>query len=317
MTTIIKLEQIKACLANIDLTNAMQEAFIQYSNGNAIVPPVGELLFDEPKGDVHIKYGYIKNDDYYVVKIASGFYQNPQQGIASSQGLMLLFDQKTGVPKAVLLDQGHLTDIRTAAAGALAAKYFAPKDITAIGIIGTGIQARLQLLHLQQHTPCKTIWVWGRNAENLAKFAVQLPGEFQVNIANSPRQVASHANLIVTTTPSETVLLQTDDIQPGTHITAIGADTANKQELAAGILKKADIVVVDSVPQSRSRGEVFQAVSAGEIAPSAIIELGTAIQNPKLHRLNDQQITLVDLTGVAVQDMMIAKAVYVNSILNQ
>ncbi len=317
MTTIIKLEQIKASLANIDLTNAMQEAFIQYSNGNAVVPPVGELLFDEPKGDVHIKYGYIKNDDYYVVKIASGFYQNPQQGIASSQGLMLLFDQKTGVPKAVLLDQGHLTDIRTAAAGALAAKYFAPKKITAIGIIGTGIQARLQLLHLQRHTPCKTIWVWGRNAENLAKFAAQLPDEFQVNIASSPRQVASHANLIVTTTPSETALLQTDDIQPGTHITAIGADTAHKQELAAGILKKAAIVVVDSVSQSRSRGEVFQAVSAGEIALSAVIELGTAIQDPKLQRLNDQQITLVDLTGVAVQDMMIAKAVYVNSILNQ
>ncbi len=317
MTSIIKLEQIKASLANIDLLNAMQEAFIQYSNGNAIVPPVGELLFDEPKGDVHIKYCYIKNDDYYVVKIASGFYQNPQQGIASSQGLMLLFDQKTGVPKAVLLDQGHLTDIRTAAAGALAAKYFAPKKITAIGIIGTGIQARLQLLHLQQHTPCKTIWVWGRDAKNLAKFAAQLPSEFQVNIASSPRQVASHANLIVTTTPSETALLQADDIQPGTHITAIGADTANKQELAAGILKKADIVVVDSVPQSHSRGEVFQAVRAGEIAPSAIIELGTAIQDPKLQRLNDQQITLVDLTGVAVQDMMIAKAVYVNSIRNQ
>ncbi|EPJ46096.1 MAG: hypothetical protein OFPII_22590 [Osedax symbiont Rs1] len=317
MTTIIKLEQIKASLANIDLTNAMQEAFIQYSNGNAIVPPVGELLFDEPKGDVHIKYGYIKNDDYYVLKIASGFYQNPQQGIASSQGLMLLFDQKTGVPKAVLLDQGHLTDIRTAAAGALAAKYFAPKKVTAIGIIGTGIQARLQLLHLQRHTPCKTIWVWGRNAENLAKFVAQLPGEFQVNIASSPRQVASHANLIVTTTPSETALLQTDDIQPGTHITAIGADTAHKQELAAGILKKAAIVVVDSVSQSRSRGEVFQAVSAGEITLSAVIELGTAIQDPKLQRLNDQQITLVDLTGVAVQDMMIAKAVYVNSILNQ
>jgi len=317
LTTIIKLEQIKASLANIDLTNAMQEAFIQYSNGNAIVPPVGELLFDEPKGDVHIKYGYIKNDDYYVLKIASGFYQNPQQGIASSQGLMLLFDQKTGVPKAVLLDQGHLTDIRTAAAGALAAKYFAPKKVTAIGIIGTGIQARLQLLHLQRHTPCKTIWVWGRNAENLAKFVAQLPGEFQVNIASSPRQVASHANLIVTTTPSETALLQTDDIQPGTHITAIGADTAHKQELAAGILKKAAIVVVDSVSQSRSRGEVFQAVSAGEITLSAVIELGTAIQDPKLQRLNDQQITLVDLTGVAVQDMMIAKAVYVNSILNQ
>jgi len=168
MATVIHRKEITAIVENLDVVAAMEEGFIQYSKGNTVVPPVGELLFEDPKGDAHIKYGYIKNDDYYVVKIASGFYDNAKLGIPSSQGLMVLFDQKTGVPKAVLLDEGYLTDIRTAAAGALAAKYFAPKEITGIGIVGTGIQARLQLKYLQTITSCDVVWIWGRNTNHVA-----------------------------------------------------------------------------------------------------------------------------------------------------
>ena len=152
MSTIIHLAEIKKRLKNIDVAAAMEEGFIQYSNGNTVVPPVGELIFDNPPGDVHIKYGYIKKDTYYVIKIASGFYENPKLGIASCQGLMLLFDQKTGELAAVLLDEGHLTDIRTAAAGALVAKYFAPPQIKAIGIIGTGMESREGIITIQATT---------------------------------------------------------------------------------------------------------------------------------------------------------------------
>ena len=117
MTSIIKLPEIKTLLKSIDVVAAMEEGFIQYSNGNTVVPPVGELIFEEPKGEVHLKYGYIKNGDYYCVKIASGFYDNPKLGVAAGQGLMLLFNQETGVPESILLDEGYLTDVRTAAAG--------------------------------------------------------------------------------------------------------------------------------------------------------------------------------------------------------
>ena len=120
MATIIKLQDILAIVKNIDVVGAMKEAFVQYSNGNTVVPPIAELLFEKPKGDTHIKYGYIKDDEFYCIKVASGFYENPKLGISSSQGLMLLFNQKTGEPVAILLDQGKLTDIRTAAAGASA-----------------------------------------------------------------------------------------------------------------------------------------------------------------------------------------------------
>lgn len=319
MTAIIKLPEIKQSLGSINLVQAMQEGFIQYSNGNTVVPPVAELLFDAPKGDTHIKYGYIKNDDYYVVKIASGFYQNPQLGLASSQGLMLLFDQKTGVPCAILLDEGYLTDIRTAAAGALVAKYFAPQVISGIGIIGTGIQARQQILQLQalygsaHHEGqgiCKELWLWGRNAQSAKTLAAQLSDCFNVHVAQSAAEVAAHANLIVTTTPSEIALLNASDIQAGTHITAVGSDTEHKQELDSQILAKADIVISDSIAQSKSRGEIYRALKAGVIDDQKAIELGTAIQDSALMRTHDQQITVADLTGVAVQDIMIANAVY-------
>ena len=316
MSVVINLEQIKNIVKEVDLISAMEQGFIQYSNGNTVVPPVGELLFDEPKGEAHIKYGYIKNDDYYVIKIASGFYQNPQLGLASSQGLMLLFDQKTGVPKAVLLDEGHLTDLRTAAAGALVAKYFAPRDIKAIGIIGTGIQAKLQLLHLQKHTPSRQMWLWGRNKANVEKFKEELACDFDIHIAASPGEVAQNSNLIVTTTPSEIALLNADDVQAGTHITAVGSDTVDKQELDSQLLSKAEIVVVDSIPQSQSRGEVYRAVQDGAIAESKVTELGLAIQKPSLQRTSEDQITIADLTGVAVQDIMISKAVYQGFIKN-
>ena len=312
MTSILRLPEIKKLLKDVEVVAAMEEGFIQYSNNNTVVPPVGELLFENPKGEAHIKYGYIKNGEYYCVKIASGFYNNPSLGVASGQGLMLLFNQKTGVPEAILLDEGHLTDVRTAAAGALVSKYFAPKNITAVGILGTGVQARLQLEFLQEHNPCKNVWIWGRNQENARKYKEALGKEFEINIAQSPAEVAMNCNLIITTTPAEQPLLFADDIKEGTHITAVGSDTSSKQELETAILKKADLVIADSLPQSKTRGEVYQATSDHSISLERISELGAAIQDASKHRSNDRQISVADLTGVAVQDIMIAKAVYIN-----
>jgi len=263
MPTVIELDDIKKALDSVDVVAAMEKGFVQYSNGKVVVPPVGELIFEDPPGDVHIKYGYVKNEDYYVIKIASGFYENPKLGVASGQGLMLLFNQKTGELVSILLDEGYLTNIRTAAAGALVAKYFAPQKVEAIGIIGTGVQAKLQLLYLQKVKPCKRVWLWGRNTENAEKLKADLGGEFEITVASTPTEVAQNTNLIVTTTPSENPLLKVDAIKPGTLITAVGSDTANKQELESEILQMADLIIADSLPQSKSRGEVYQANKAG------------------------------------------------------
>jgi len=310
MPAIIELKEIKAIVKNIDVIAAMQEGFIQYSNGNTVVPPVGELLFENPPGDVHIKYGYIKQNDFYVIKIASGFYENSKLGLPSSQGLMLLFSQKTGALKCILLDEGHLTNIRTAAAGALAAKYFAPKQLNAVGIIGTGTQAKMQLLQLQKSKPCKTVWLWGRNKDHTQQLKTALGEEYEVHIATTCAEVAQNTNLIITTTPSETPLLKAADIKAGTLIIAVGSDTKDKQELESEILQKADLLIVDSIPQSKSRGEVYKATKAALITLEKVVELGQAIQQSNLQRTSENQIIVVDLTGVAVQDIMIASAVF-------
>jgi len=308
---IIQLSQIKNALKSIDLFKDIEEGFKSYSRGDAVIPPVGEMIFEDPPGDLHIKYGYLKSGQFYVVKLASGFYQNPQLGLSSSQGMMLLFDQKTGVVKGVLLDHGYLTDIRTAVAGAIAAKYLAPKAVSCIGIIGTGIQGKFQLEYLSSVTTCRKVIVYARSTEKGEAYKNHFKGtDWQIEVTDDLQYLAENSRLIVTTTPAKAPLLEAEWIQAGTHITAMGADTAEKIELATQILGKADVVVVDSISQSETRGEVYQAVRAGTIRRTQAIEFGKVIADPTLGRTSPNQITVADLTGVAVQDLMIAKAVY-------
>ena len=306
---IITLGQIKEILLSLDLLPEIEAGFAAYSAGKAVVPPVGELLLD--KGDVHIKYGYLKEDDYYVIKIASGFYDNSALRLPSGNGLMLLFKQKTGELVTVLLDEAHLTDIRTAVAGAIAAKYLAPKNVQRIGIVGTGIQARLQLEHLKQVNSTHDVLVWGRGEEQLRQYKTEMEKHgFRVEATLDAAEILKTCNLVVTTTPATEPLLHARDLQPGTHITAVGSDTPLKQELDAAILKRADLVVVDSISQCLERGETHQAIKAQQITSEKLIELGNIISKKASGRSSDTQITIADLTGVAVQDIKIAEAVY-------
>ncbi|UCG26332.1 MAG: ornithine cyclodeaminase family protein [Chloroflexota bacterium] len=310
---IIALEEIKEILPSIDPLPAIEAGFVAYSAGRAVVPPVGELLLE--RGEVHIKYGYIQDEAYYVVKIASGFYGNPALGLPSSNGLMLLFEQRTGALRCILLDEGHLTDVRTAVAGAIAAKYLAPGQVRRIGIVGTGIQARLQLRFLHGLTPCRDVLVWGRGRRQLDAYTADLADlDFQIETTLEAADVLRRCNLVVTTTPSAEPLLFASNLRPGTHITAVGSDTPHKQELDAAILGQADVVVADSISQCLVRGEIHRALRAGLIAEADLVELGGIISGQTPGRTSDRQITVADLTGVAVQDMNIAEAVYLWSV---
>lgn len=306
---VYSLEQIKTVLPQIDLLPAIEAGFVAYSAENATIPPVGELLLD--KGEVHIKYGYIDQQDYYVIKIASGFYGNPALGLPSSNGVMLLFSQQSGELVSVLHDEGYLTDTRTAVAGAIAAKHLAPSKIERIGIVGTGIQARMQLDFLRQVSTCRKVLVWGRSAKKLCAYQERLePLGFTIETTTDTADILQSCNLIVTTTPSTEPLLHSQNLQAGTHITAVGSDTPHKQELDAAILERADIVVADSIPQCLMRGEIYQAIAQGKLASSGLVELGAIIAGDADGRQNDEQITVADLTGVAVQDIQIASAVF-------
>ena len=306
---IATLVQIKEILPKLDLMPAIEAGFAAYSAGKAVVPPIGELILEE--GEVHIKYGYIRGEDFYVIKIASGFYGNPAQGLPSGNGCMLLFKQETGEFAAVLLDEGHLTDVRTAVAGAVAAKHFAPRKVERIGIVGAGVQARLQLRWLARVTACRDVLVWGPIADELESYKREMEAAgYSIETTMDAAPILRSCNLVVTATPSKKPLLSAADLRPGTHITAVGSDTPEKQELDAEILARADVVVADSLPQCRLRGEIHKALEAGRITENRCIELGAVIAGREKGRTSESQITVVDLTGVAVQDIEIAAAVY-------
>jgi ornithine cyclodeaminase len=306
---IITREQIEGVLPTIDLLPAIEDGFAAYSEGRGVVPPVGELLLD--KGEVHIKYGYIRGEDYYVIKIASGFYGNPALGLPSGNGVMLLYRQETGEPACALFDEGYLTDVRTAVAGAIAAKYLAPRNVGRIGIVGTGTQARLQLRYLDAVTDCREVLVWGRGKERLMSYREEMSKEgYDVRTASNADDVLDECNLVVTTTPAKEPVLGVGGLRRGTHITAVGSDTPQKQELDAAILSRADVVVADSIEQCLVRGEIHRAMKAGCIDRDDAVELGDVIAGRAAGRSSEDQITVADLTGVAVQDIKIAAAVF-------
>ena len=307
---ILYKKTIKNILEQLDLVPMIEEGFMAYSQGKSIVPPVGELTFDQPPGDVHIKYGYLIGKTYYVIKIASGFWENEKYGIPNGQGMMLIFEQKTGQPRAILLDDAMLTDIRTAIAGQICAQRLS-NNIRKIGIIGTGLQARLQVEYLSKITDCKDVLVWGRNTKKMSLYKDDMKKlGFEVVLAESAKSVASQCNLIITATASNEPLLNENDILNGTHITAMGSDTPGKRELGPGIIKSADLVVADSIDQCQERGEIACALRDGDISKQQIVELGDVLSGKKLGRQNEKQITVADLTGVAVQDIQIATAVF-------
>jgi ornithine cyclodeaminase len=314
MTQTIPLPAIKKIIESNSPEQLMQiieDGFVWFAQKKVKVPPVGHLSFKQPPGDVHIKYGYIEGDNYYVIKIASGFYENQSLGLPPGNGMMLLFSQKTGEVLSILLDEGYLTDVRTAIAGAVSAKYLAPSNVTCIGIVGTGVQARLQLKYLKMVTDCRDVVVWGRSEEKVDNFK-QDPDlkEFSITGTTDINQLTSRCNLIVTCTASRKALLTADGILPGAHITAMGADAEGKQEIDPKLIAKADILVADSIEQCIDHGDIGYAVRAGLINSGKIAALGDVIQDKRLMRINDQQISIADLTGVAIQDIQITKYVY-------
>ena len=316
MNTVLELDEIKRLVDVPQLIREIETGFVLYSEGRVTVPPVGFLNFTDPPGDVHIKYGFVSGDEYYVLKMASGFYNNAELGLPVSDGLILVFAQKSGQLKRVLLDKCWLTDMRTAAAGAVAAKHLAAKTIQHIGIVGTGVQARMQLEMLRNVVDCRSCFIWGRDpakvqtmiAELQAKENIQEWG-LEINAAKTLDELVSKCNLIVTTTPARSPLIRANQVNKGTHITAMGSDDHGKQELEAEVLALADFVVADSISQCVDHGECLAAVQGKQIEEGSILELGDVIKNPALGRSNDDQITVADLTGVAIQDIQIAKMV--------
>ena len=308
---VLDWDQIEPILSKIDVIEPMKQGFIDYSRGLAEIPPVGELIMEDPPGDVHIKYGYLKGGNHYVIKIASGFVGNNEFGIKAGQGMMLLFDIKTGQPLAILIDEANLTDIRTGIAGAITSSELASKNVNEVLIVGTGVQARYQAKYICQEMGISKVIFWGRDESKINKIANDINlNNVEIKIEKNLESAVRSSKLIITTTSAKSPLIDSGWVQPGTHITAVGSDTHNKCELDYNILAKANLIVADSIEQNVLRGEIHQALKHDAINEADLIEIGEIFENPEKGRKNDQDITVADLTGVAVQDLVIAEAVY-------
>lgn len=295
--------EIAKVLTPRDVIAAVERAFVAYSRGEAVVPPVGHMEFEDPPGDCHIKYGYLKGSPTFTVKIATGFWKNPERGLPSSNGVVLVFSSQSGEPLAILQDEGYLTDLRTAAAGAVVAKYLAPSVVECIGIVGAGTQAKLQLGLLREVTPCRKVVLWARSRDRASAFQVE---GFDIQIASTVKELAARARLIVTTTAARGWLVGAGDIRPGTHITAVGADGGGKQELEPALFARAAIRAVDSRKQCSEFGDSSFAIAQNLVRSEDLVELGEIIQNPAKWKRGEQDVTIADLTGVAVQDIAVA-----------
>jgi ectoine utilization protein EutC len=306
---IFKEQEIRNLITYPEAITAMEKAFAAYSAGKAMVPPVVHLDVPENEGEVHIKAAYVLGTPSYTVKIASGFYKNKERGLPLSGGMMLVFDSQTGYPLAFLLDNGYLTDFRTAAAGAVASKYVASQEIQQVGVIGAGVQGRMQVQALSFVRKFKRVKVYDHRTTNIVRYLEDMRGKVDADFsaAGTVRDAVRGSQIVVTATPSREALIDSVWVEPGTHITALGSDGPHKQELDAQILAKADRVFADSIEQCIKLGEIHHAIRLELLKREDIDgELGQVISGAVPGRQSASEITVCDLTGVGVQDAYIA-----------
>lgn len=297
---------VKLDLAVLD---CVEDAFIALASENVVMPPILSMAIEQHRGEVDVKTAYVPGLDSFAIKISPGFFDNPKIGLPSTSGLMVLFSAHTGTLEALLLDNGYLTDLRTAAAGAVAAKYLSRPDAKHACIVGAGAQAKLQLAALCLVRPITSAVICARDYDKASAVAKSLSAELNIDVAVSEQtaDAVSSADIVVTTTPSSDPLVMADWLQPGQHVTAMGSDQAQKNELEPQCLARADIFVPDRHSQSELLGELHHALLAGVVtAEQRFPELGDIAAGNVNGRESDSDISICDLTGTGVQDTAIS-----------
>ena len=298
----------QAVKLDMHAVEVVEQAFTALASGNVQMPPILSMDIPDAHGEVDVKTAYIPGLDGFAVKISPGFFDNPKIGLPSLNGIMVLFSAKTGQVDAVLLDNGYLTEVRTAAAGAAAARVLAPQQVDTAGVIGCGAQARLQVEAARLVRPFSKVLVWGRDLNKAARCAEDLRqiNGLQAEVESDPAALVAASQLVITATPSEQPVLSASWLHPGLHITAMGSDQENKNEIEASAVAKADLYVADRISQCEMMGELRAAREAGLLVEVVPPELGQIISGAVSGRLDDDQITICDLTGTGAQDTAIA-----------
>ena len=299
LVRIFDLAQIRQVLDYPAIIDRMREALIAYSRGESDTPMPMHLNVAN-NGEVHMKSAYRRGGPYFALKIAATI---PGQG---GNGMVLLSSAETAEPLAFFADGGHLTDVRTAAVAALVTRELGRTD-TVLGILGTGIQARLLARMHAEILDLAGIVIWGRSherAEHCARELRDFLPDAEIFVVDTPAEVALRARLICTATGSRKPLLRGVDLQPGTHVSAVGSDSLGKQELDPEILDRAALLLVDSRRQCETLGELQHAPDQR----GRTIEIGEFCVKPSTPAPG--AITVCDFTGLGVEDLYIAEYCY-------
>lgn len=315
---VLNEKEIRQCVSlNEEALEEVAKGFTALAKGEVTLPPILRVDVPENHGEVDVKTAYIHGLDSFAIKIAAGFFENYKLGLPTGSGMMMLISTKTGNPMAILLDNGYLTDVRTGIAGAIAAKYLAPKEVKVVGVIGSGMQARYQIRALRLVRDFSQLWVFGIVEGEVERYVEEMTQELGVEVfkAKDAETVVRESEVVVTTTPSKEPYLRAQWLHPGMHITCMGSDSEDKQELYPDVFTRADRIVCDRKSQVFRLGELHHALEAGVITKEEdVIELGELTSGRMPGRETEDEITVCDLTGVGVQDTQIARLAYVRAV---
>ncbi|RFS84306.1 ornithine cyclodeaminase family protein [Actinomadura spongiicola] len=284
----------------------VRDALIAHAHDRTTVPPPLHLQFPDADGDCHVKAGWVTDTPGFAVKIATGFYRNPAAGLPTNHGLVCAVSARTGEINAILDDQGLLTAWRTAAAGALATHAMARPGAATLAVFGTGEQARLQVEWLARLRPIDTVLVHGRSKDktrSLCEAFDALGHHARPALADE----AAAADMIITTTPAPTPVLQARHVRAGAHVTGIGTDMPHKNELPPALFARAALIATDDHRQCLDHGDFGHAVRAGVTTDTSDTPVGLLLERPV--ERPDGAITVADLTGVGALDAALAAAV--------
>lgn len=305
---VTEAELRRAVGLDLALVDVIERAFAALASGEVVMPPILSMELAAAHGEVDVKTAYIPGVDSFAIKVSPGFFDNPALGLPSLNGLMVVLSANTGLVEAVFLDNGYLTNLRTAAAGAVAARHLAPAEIETAGVIGAGVQARLQLQAAHLVRPVARALIWSPDAAHSAEAADWIARETgaEVHVADSAEAVVRESALVVTATPAREPVVSADRLHPGLHITAMGADQAGKTEIDPRALVAADLYVCDRVSQCEVSGELEAAHAAGLLQGARPPELAEIVTGAHPGRRSAEAVTICDLTGTGAQDTAIA-----------
>ena len=294
---VVAENMVRSAVSLSSAREAVHDAFVALHAGVTLAPPEFAMTFDNG-GELHIKGAHL-GGRWAAFKLATGQFPG-----GTNSGFTIVIDTETGVAEALLDDCGWLTEMRTAAAGAVAAKALARSDSKRVGLLGAGVQAGYQIEALRDVFDLESVNVWSRTRESAQRFA----SHHVSNAVATVSEAIADADIIVCCTPSSEPLLDLAQVGPGTHITAVGADNPSKRELADDLLAGCDVLVCDLVTVSSEVGELSHVPELRRRA----VELGAVLAGDAPGRALDTDITVVDLCGLGIQDAAVANLVMAN-----